>query len=355
MMKNPLNYFNGRWQKDSLKSIPSAEEFRMILEQERARADRIGYEFSLLVFHLGNREDQLATARGLSRVLKRRVRLSDEVGWWGEEGMAVILSGTPALGAEKFADDIRRKMSAAAPDLTVRVYTYPSQWFPDRQEFPENPSGERIERFFVRRMSILKRGIDIVGSVIGLIIFSPLMLVVAVAIKLTSPGPVIFRQKRMGLLGKDFNFFKFRSMHMNGNSDLHKDYTRKFIRKATQDDGIYKIKDDPRVTLVGSLLRKMSLDELPQLINVLKGEMSLVGPRPPIHYECEQYDQWHKRRVLDIKPGITGLWQVKGRSRTTFDEMVRLDLKYAREWSLWLDIKILLLTPLAMFTGRGAY
>jgi lipopolysaccharide/colanic/teichoic acid biosynthesis glycosyltransferase len=148
---------------------------------------------------------------------------------------------------------------------------------------------------------------------------------------------------------------------MNANADhsLHRDYVSWFIKSSGQrqngnNTGLFKLADDPRVTPVGRVLRKTSLDELPQFINVLRGEMSLVGPRPPLPYELEQYKFWHRRRVLDVKPGITGLWQVTGRSRTTFDEMVRLDLQYARTASLWIDIKILLATPRAVISGRGA-
>jgi lipopolysaccharide/colanic/teichoic acid biosynthesis glycosyltransferase len=135
--------------------------------------------------------------------------------------------------------------------------------------------------------------------------------------------------------------------HISGNGGDHS--------AGAGSDGSYKIKNDSRVTPVGRILRKTSLDEFPQFINVLKGDMSLVGPRPPINYECEDYDLWHRRRILDVKPGITGLWQVTGRSITTFDEMVRMDIKYIREWSLWLDIRIILKTPLAMLMGNGAY
>jgi lipopolysaccharide/colanic/teichoic acid biosynthesis glycosyltransferase len=126
-------------------------------------------------------------------------------------------------------------------------------------------------------------------------------------------------------------------------------------REGPSQNAVYKIQDDPRVTRVGKFLRKTSLDELPQLINVLKGEMSLVGPRPPIPYELEAYQIWHRRRVLEAQPGITGLWQVNGRSRIKFDDMVRLDLQYARTWSVWLDIKILWQTPRAVLFGAGAY
>jgi lipopolysaccharide/colanic/teichoic acid biosynthesis glycosyltransferase len=198
--------------------------------------------------------------------------------------------------------------------------------------------------------------------IIGL---SPLFLVIAVAIKMTSEGPVLFRQRRVGQHGSTFVFLKFRSMYVGNDSKVHREYVTKLIagqaeRKPSNGNGngngngVYKLTDDPRITKVGDFLRRTSLDELPQFFNVLKGEMSLVGPRPPIAYEVEAYDIWHRRRVLEAKPGITGLWQVYGRSRVNFDDMVRLDLRYARTWSPWMDVKILLRTPGAMF-GEGAY
>jgi lipopolysaccharide/colanic/teichoic acid biosynthesis glycosyltransferase len=173
----------------------------------------------------------------------------------------------------------------------------------------------------------------------------------------------LFRQERVGQYGKKFMFLKFRSMHANNDPDVHKKYVQNLIDgKAPGDAGrdvsaqkVYKITNDKRVTAFGHILRRTSLDELPQFINVLRGEMSLVGPRPPIPYEIEKYKIWHRRRVLEIKPGITGLWQISGRSSTTFDEMVRLDLQYARTWSLWMDMKILLKTPRAVLTAKGAY
>jgi lipopolysaccharide/colanic/teichoic acid biosynthesis glycosyltransferase len=205
----------------------------------------------------------------------------------------------------------------------------------------------------------MKRTMDILGSLACLAMFSPLLIVISAMIKMSSSGPIIFRQERVGLYGKKFTFLKFRSMYVNNDSTVHKEYVKKLITgkngNGTQGNGVYKITNDMRVTLIGKFLRKSSLDELPQLINVLKGDMSLVGPRPPIPYELEKYEMWHRRRVLEVKPGISGLWQIKGRSRTTFDEMVRLDLQYTKEQSLWLDIKILLQTPWAVLTARGAY
>jgi lipopolysaccharide/colanic/teichoic acid biosynthesis glycosyltransferase len=149
-------------------------------------------------------------------------------------------------------------------------------------------------------------------------------------------------------------------MYYKSDPKIHQNYVKQFIsgKQSAQSGGrkgIFKIQDDPRITPVGRFLRRTSLDELPQFLNVLKGEMSLVGPRPPIPYEIETYELWHRRRFLEVKPGITGLWQVEGRSRTRFDDMVRLDLKYARTWSPWLDIKILLRTPTAVFWGDGAF
>ncbi|HEY3128381.1 MAG TPA: sugar transferase [Acidobacteriota bacterium] len=229
---------------------------------------------------------------------------------------------------------------------------------PDARLYPDRTRQEDAEKLPL----VVKRMMDIAGSGVALIILSPLFIVIPLVIRLSSKGPIIFRQARVGRHGKIFTFLKFRSMHINNDPHIHKDYVNRFIAgksdlKQTEAgrQGIYKIKDDPRVTRVGRFLRKTSLDELPQFWNVLRGEMSLVGPRPPIPYEFESYDIWHKRRVLEAKPGITGLWQVKGRSKTTFDEMVRLDLRYAKAWSLRLDVKILLQTPRAVLSRDGAF
>jgi lipopolysaccharide/colanic/teichoic acid biosynthesis glycosyltransferase len=210
----------------------------------------------------------------------------------------------------------------------------------------------------------VKRVIDVVGSSMLLVALSPVFGAIALAIKLNSKGPFFFEQERVGLRGKRFVFLKFRSMYTDCDDKNHLEYMEDFISgqkgaaETERREGqppIFKLTDDPRITPVGRFLRKTSLDELPQFINVLKGEMSLVGPRPPIPYECGLYDVWHRWRLTDVKPGITGLWQVEGRSRTTFDNMVRLDLRYIKERSLWLDIKILLKTPWAVLTCKGAY
>jgi len=213
-----------------------------------------------------------------------------------------------------------------------------------------------------RRLALgLKRAIDIVGSAFALLLLSPLFGLIALLIKATSKGPVLFRQERRGQYGKKFTVLKFRSMRTNCDSRIHQEYVGRFIAGQVRADGkngeqpVFKIQKDPRVTWVGAILRKTSFDELPQFWNVLVGEMSLVGPRPPVEYEFKAYGMWHRRRVMEIKPGITGLWQVEGRSRIRFDDMVRLDLKYARVWSIWLDLKILFRTPAAVLSGDGAH
>ena len=200
-----------------------------------------------------------------------------------------------------------------------------------------------------------------VGSALILLVFLPLFLAIALLIKLTSKGPVLFRQTRVGQYGRPFVLFKFRTMHTNCDPQIHREYVTQLIANQAErksdgrGPGVFKLVKDARITRIGSILRRSSLDELPQIVNVLKGDMSLVGPRPPIPYELSAYQTWHRRRVLEAKPGVTGLWQVTGRSQVRFDEMVRLDLRYATSWSLWLDLKILLRTPLAIFRGAGAY
>ena len=196
------------------------------------------------------------------------------------------------------------------------------------------------------------------GSLALLALLSPVFLIVAALVKLTSSGPVIFRQARVGRSARLFTMLKFRTMRIDADDAIHQQYVTQFITASHQhsrsSDAVYKIVNDPRLTPIGRFLRKTSLDELPQFWNVLTGDMSLVGPRPPVPYEVNHYKPWHRRRVLEVKPGVTGLWQVTGRSRTTFEDMVRLDLRYARTCSLWNDIKILLATPRAVVTGKGA-
>lgn len=223
----------------------------------------------------------------------------------------------------------------------------------------ESLLGERLAH---RAISILtKRLLDVIGSALGLVMLSPLFFVLALLVRLSSEGPALFRQVRIGYRGKPFVCLKFRSMYASRDSEIHRNFVKLLISGecgALADESgapVYKLTDDPRITPFGRFLRRSSLDELPQLLNVLKGEMSLVGPRPPIPYEWEMYEFWHQDRLMEVKPGITGLWQIKGRSTTTFEEMVRLDLQYAKEWSILFDLKLLLLTLWVLITSKGAY
>ncbi|MBI2841893.1 MAG: exopolysaccharide biosynthesis polyprenyl glycosylphosphotransferase [Armatimonadetes bacterium] len=196
---------------------------------------------------------------------------------------------------------------------------------------------------------IAKRLIDIVGSAVLLLLLAPLFLVIAICIRLDSCGPVVFRQTRLGLGGKPFTFYKFRSMCTDAEE------SRKKILHMNEVSGpVFKIKQDPRVTRVGKWLRRYSIDELPQLFNVLKGNMSFVGPRPPLPDEVRRYEKWQLER-LSVVPGITCLWQVSGRSKLSFDEWVQLDLKYINSRSILLDFRILLKTIPAVISGEGAY
>jgi lipopolysaccharide/colanic/teichoic acid biosynthesis glycosyltransferase len=321
----------------------------------------------------GDRTDALDQ---ILEALRISIRETDTIGWQ-EKGSVIGIIFTeigPADGKIVAGALLKKVSNALASNLSIEqinhirlsFHIFPEDWSNhggtrshEPELFPDNMPGMRPKRGLL----VAKRGLDILGSFLAIVLLAPVFLVVAVAVKLTSNGPIFFRQRRVGQYGRDFTFLKFRSMHCKSSESVHQDYVKRFI--AGQVDGnaqeqpsaaptVYKLTNDPRLTRIGSFLRKSSVDELPQFFNVLQGNMSLVGPRPPIPYEVEIYSPWHRRRLLSVKPGITGLWQVTGRSKVTFDEMVRLDLRYARSWSLWLDIKILLKTPRAVLGGVGA-
>ena len=223
------------------------------------------------------------------------------------------------------------------------------------------PNDKIDESYYTFTYKILKRFVDILGSVTAIIFLSPVMALIAISLKCTSRGPVLFKQKRLGYKGKPFTFLKFRSMKTDTNDQIHRDYIDKLINgksdeinQGSAEKPKYKIINDPRVTRLGHFLRKSSLDELPQFFNVFSGYMSLVGPRPPISYEVDFYKSWHLRRILEVRPGLTGLWQVSGRSLTTFDEMVRMDLQYVNRKSILLDNIIMLKTIFAVLNFKGA-
>jgi len=302
-------------------------------------------------------------------------RDTDVVGWY-KDGATVgaIYTGLVVDDRNSILSTILNRVSTTLRDeltfdqfnqVSIALHFFPDEWDHDNSGRPSNPAlyPDMVSQDKRKRpLMILKRVLDIAGSGFLLLLGAPLGLVIAFAVKASSKGPVLFRQQRVGQHGKCFTFLKFRSMYVDNDHGVHKEYVTKLISNQTgpapaneNGNAVYKITNDKRVTRVGRFLRRTSLDELPQFLNVLMGDMSLVGPRPPIPYELAAYQTWHRRRLLEVKPGITGLWQVTGRSRVDFDEMVRLDLRYATSWSPLLDMKILVRTPLAVIKGSGAY
>lgn len=344
--------------------LPRAE-FRAQVRLEKRRTDRSKAPLSLVVMRIDGQTLMGSNdLRNLITDLSERKRETDVIGYLDNGHIAFLLPYTDAKAVSAFCNLIGERVDT--PHLRMQSATYPEVRFDtllDGQNVEEEPEPAAVEGVPLRRRVSLgvKRLIDIVGAIVLIVLASPIMLVTALAVKLSSPGPIIFRQSRMGLGGLPFNFYKFRSMRIDSNDRAHREYVEKLIagqnEAINQGNGekpVYKMRSDPRITPVGRIIRKTSIDELPQLWNVLKGEMSLVGPRPPVPYEVAKYQSWHMRRLQEMRPGITGLWQVEGRSRTTFDDMVRLDLRYVRNWSLWLDIRILFKTIFVVLTGDGA-
>ncbi len=359
-------------------SVLRQEAFHAMLTHERRRAERSRKPFVLMLLDshaIHKNGNGAAFIERLTTIVSATTRETDIIGWYeAGETLAVIFTEINLEGKSPISEVLHSKVLTAlrekldpklASSLVISVHLFPESWDENRpgrvadvKLYPDL-SGRVSKRRFPM---ILKRAIDIAGSGVLLLILLPALAAIALAIKLTSEGPVIFEQERLGQFGRKFKCLKFRTMYTNNDPRLHRDYVRRLIAgeaekadKSEAEPAVYKITNDPRVTPVGKFLRKASLDEVPQFWNVLRGEMSLVGPRPPLPYEFEVYDFWHRRRVLEVRPGVTGLWQVSGRSRTCFDEMVRLDLRYSQRWSLWLDLKILLATPRAVFIGDGAF
>jgi lipopolysaccharide/colanic/teichoic acid biosynthesis glycosyltransferase/GGDEF domain-containing protein len=354
--------------------ILSDESFQQTIARERKRTERSGKAFMLMLVDVDAFSSTEKRGKLLSdtlSVLSRATRETDVVGWYKND-LAVGVMFTEIATEDKtlLVGAILARMREALRDhldaeqfsqITMSCHMFPEDWDHQAKARPSNPTlyPDILKRHDSQKVPrIVKRTLDVLGSILALLIFSPLFLLIALAIKLTSKGPVLFRQERVGQYGAPFTFLKFRSMYVNNDDGKHKEYVRQLIAGMAETQpsngngkSVYKLTDDCRITPVGALLRKSSLDELPQFFNVLTGKMSLVGPRPAIPYEVAAYDLWHRRRLLETKPGITGLWQVSGRNLIKFDDMVRLDLMYARTWSPWLDAKILLRTPLAVLDG----
>ena len=361
-------------------SVLDAEAFQRMISLERKRTERSRKPFVLMLLDMGSCLPSDKNGKVLGKVLSAlslATRETDVTGWYENNSIVGVMfteiniddrGSILSTMMARVSETLRSNLSLEQfGQISISFHLFPEDWDhavpkgPSTTLYPDLTRRDESRKVF----RVVKRVMDIVGSLIMIIGLSPLFLLIAVAIKMTSEGPVLFRQRRVGQHGSTFVFLKFRSMYVGNDSKVHREYVTKLIagqaeRKPSNGNGngngngVYKLTDDPRITKVGAFLRRTSLDELPQFFNVLKGEMSLVGPRPPIAYEVEAYDIWHRRRVLEAKPGITGLWQVYGRSRVNFDDMVRLDLRYARTWSPWMDVKILLRTPGAMF-GEGAY
>ncbi|MFZ0395594.1 MAG: sugar transferase [Terracidiphilus sp.] len=359
------------------RAIQSEPAFKRSIAVERKRSERSREPFLLMLVEIGSnpgaRENQKVLQRMVS-VLRASSRDTDVIGWYkDEEILGVMFTGLLVTDKSLILTTILTRVSEMLRhELTFEQFNrvslsfhfFPDDWDQGSSERPSNTAlypdlmspGKRK-----RGLLTLKRVIDAVVSGAGLLLLSPLFLIIAAAIKLTSAGPVFFRQQRVGQYGRQFAIFKFRSMYANNDHAVHKEYVLKLIADQAERSGgdgagpgVYKLTNDRRITPLGRFLRRTSLDELPQIVNVLLGEMSLVGPRPALPYELAAYQTWHRRRILEAKPGITGLWQVTGRSLVKFDDMVRLDLNYATSWSLWLDLLILLRTPMAVIRGSGA-
>lgn len=388
----------GVFQQKGVRGVRSVEEFQRILRDEQDRANRSQDEFSVLLFAISGAGSRSAQFEGLAEALIGRTRSTDTVGWLDGQYLGVILPYTDAAGAQQLAADVCRACSAAGVTPDWSVYTYPLKWFSNnngnRRQYhfmdilpgwgaaesadcdgfgtdtPETAvefsactyaagakpnCGARVmgpQLFCKRPLPVWKRAMDIVMAAGSLVLLSPLIVLISLIIKSVSRGPVFFKQQRVGYMGKPFTMWKFRTMKVNSDPSNHRQYVTRLINGAAENGEAFgkpmtKFDDDPRIIPFGKILRKTCLDELPQLFNVLFGKMTLVGPRPAIDYEVQVYSAWHHRRLHAV-PGVTGLWQVNGKNRLTFNQMVRLDIKYLKEQSFWLDVSILLKTPYAV-------
>jgi len=341
-----------------------------IIECERARTDRTDDDFSIVIFFEENLPGDANKIRILLlENLVRRVRLCDSVGWLNRR-IAIVLPETSKAAAETLAGQVVEALCGSRVKEAYRVCTYPFDWFPydkgcyrhtqqhgnvlerDENIRMQSPvdklrggqagrlrESESFKRDYIpHRLPRWKRSVDLIGAVLGLTFLFPLMVTVAAMIKVVSTGPVFFRQERIGFRGSRFVCWKFRTMHVDADPEAHARYVSKLMKTGapmTKMDS----QDDPRIIPLGKWIRQTGIDELPQLVNVLRGEMSLVGPRPCLSNEAGEYSLWHKRR-FDTLPGLTGLWQVEGKNQTTFEEMLRMDITYTRRMSFLLDVQI---------------
>ncbi|MBN1837675.1 MAG: sugar transferase, partial [Spirochaetales bacterium] len=356
-----------RTHKDS-NTLHPIQDFDMLIRRERARADRSGSEFSLVVYPLEHGPRPQRILRTLEEALRRRVRSIDEIGWFQEGVLGVLLPTTGPEGAQTFAESFAHGLNGSGESLRWQVFTYPSHWYhggdsgaagtrgdshrqtgrSQRRDGGGSPSDayrrvqDKVDTMLNRRVPGWKRALDIAGALTAVTLLSPLFLLVSAYIKIVSPGPVLFRQARVGYGGRLFIFLKFRTMRVDNDESGHREHLKQLIHSQA---AMVKLDaaDDPRIIPGAKILRRACVDELPQLFNVLKGEMSLVGPRPCLPYEAEEYQRWHAGR-FDVLPGMTGLWQVSGKNNLSFQTMIRLDIAYSTSLSLFNDLRILLRT-----------
>jgi lipopolysaccharide/colanic/teichoic acid biosynthesis glycosyltransferase len=347
---------------DDLCHIVPYGDFLELLQYERIRSDRTGEAFSLVIFEGSRTMRDEVELRMITQLIKPNLRSIDHIGWYGSRSIAILMPLTDSEEAERIEMRIKRQLKERSVNYPTICHTYPTNWFthrydggdpnytPWKMENQSNEVGSRV----ARKMPFWKRSFDILGSSLIILLLSPLLIVTAVFIKIVSPGPAFFVQDRVGHRGKTFKFLKFRSMHCSNNEALHGKHAQSFIKDGNVP--MVKLDDaaDPRIIKGGGFLRSSCIDELPQLFNVFRGDMTLVGPRPCIPYEAQEYLRWHTHR-FDTVPGMTGLWQVSGKNDLTFKEMVRLDITYSRNLSLWNDVKILFRTIPTVFKLLGKY
>jgi lipopolysaccharide/colanic/teichoic acid biosynthesis glycosyltransferase len=344
---------------------------QQLLARERMRSDRGDSIFSLLTFSSAKQFSAVELSK-LDGVLLGRIRATDDAGILAEDRVGILLPETGPSGAWTLANDLVQRLPAELRSLKPDVYTYPSQDDPLEEpaevtvELQPTTGARRrgtkrdlavrftaaparsMASLFLQPLPIWKRAIDILVALNAIVVLSPLLLTVAAAVKLTSHGPVIFRQKRDTLGGRQFMIYKFRTMTVD--AEARKESLREF---SEQDGPAFKITNDPRITPIGKFLRTTSIDELPQLFNVLLGDMTLVGPRAMDSRESNGCEPWQRRR-LDVTAGITCIWQVRGRSQVSFADWMRMDLRYIRTRSMAADLKLLVETVPAVVVGRGA-
>jgi lipopolysaccharide/colanic/teichoic acid biosynthesis glycosyltransferase len=331
----------------------SEDVFRFEAARERVRADRSQSPLAILVIEL---PDDRSTRRDflfLSRELERRLRVTDTAGYLSDRRVGVLLPDTPSEGAWKVASDICDVYPVGHDRPNCEVFVYPDDTLPPtererrREEQPTGSPASQFDSLFVYPTPFLKRSLDVLGASLGLLVSAPMIAVIAAVIKATSAGPVFYSQEREGHGGRPFRILKFRTMR----PDAH--YLQSDLRAYSEQDGpAFKMSNDPRTTWVGRWLRRASLDELPQLWNVLRGDMSLVGPRPLPTEESMQCVGWQRHR-LAVVPGLTCLWQISGRNTVSFVEWMRMDLAYLRRRSLAYDVNLLARTPSALIFQRG--